>query len=67
MEGHLTDLSRFMRETMRKYHDRPRTNRDLSDDEVFGIIEKYYPRNRIRPVTQFFIEELFENDQHKTD
>ena len=31
-----------------------------SPDEVFRIIEKYYPRNRIKPVTQFFIEELFE-------
>jgi hypothetical protein len=38
-----------------------------SPDEVFGIIEKYYPRQRIRPATQFFVEELFENDQHKTD
>jgi len=28
--------------------------------EVFSIIEKYYPRNRIKPVTQYFIEELFE-------
>jgi len=34
--------------------------------DVFSIIEKYYPRQRIRPATQFFIEELFENDQHQT-
>jgi len=27
--------------------------------EVFAIIEKYYPRQRIRPASQFFIEELF--------
>ncbi|RIL10042.1 MAG: hypothetical protein DCC75_05210 [Proteobacteria bacterium] len=27
---------------------------------VFKIIEKYYPKNRIPPKTQFFIEELFE-------
>ncbi|MDI6793102.1 MAG: DUF6036 family nucleotidyltransferase [bacterium] len=31
-----------------------------SKDEVFNIIEEYYPRKRIKPVTQFFIEELFE-------
>jgi hypothetical protein len=29
-------------------------------DEVFAIVEKYYPRQRIKPATQFFIEELFE-------
>ena len=27
--------------------------------QVFAIIQKYYPKNRIRPATQFFIEELF--------
>jgi len=32
-----------------------------SPNEVFKIIEKYYPQKRIRPATQFFIEELFEN------
>lgn len=37
-----------------------------SANSVFAIIEKYYPKQRIRPVTQFFIEELFENDQHQT-
>ena len=31
-----------------------------TSQEVFDIIEKYYPRERIKPVTQFFIEELFE-------
>ena len=29
-------------------------------DEVFAIVEKYYPRQRIKPASQFFIEELFE-------
>ncbi len=28
-------------------------------DEVFAMIEKYYPRQRIKPATQYFIEELF--------
>jgi len=28
--------------------------------EVFSILEKYYPRQQIKPATQFFIEELFE-------
>jgi len=31
-----------------------------SPDEVFKVLEKYYPLRRIRPATQFFIEELFE-------
>jgi hypothetical protein len=31
-----------------------------SAPEVFSILEKYYPRQRIKPATQFFIEELFE-------
>ena len=30
-----------------------------SVQEVFNILEKYYPRNQIKPATQFFIEELF--------
>ena len=30
--------------------------------EVFAIVEEYYPRHQIRPATQYFIEELFEND-----
>jgi hypothetical protein len=28
-------------------------------EEVFKILEKYYPKKQIKPVTQFFIEELF--------
>jgi hypothetical protein len=31
-----------------------------SAPEVFAILEKYYPRQQIKPATQFFIEELFE-------
>lgn len=31
-----------------------------SPDEVFAVIEKYYPRQQIKPATQYFIEELFE-------
>jgi hypothetical protein len=27
--------------------------------EIFKILEKYYPKNQIKPPTQFFIEELF--------
>ena len=35
-------------------------------DDVFAILEKYYPRRKIKPATQFFIEELFEQiDQSK--
>jgi Nucleotidyltransferase of unknown function (DUF6036) len=30
-------------------------------DEVFSILEKYYPQQQIKPATQFFVEELFEN------
>jgi hypothetical protein len=29
-------------------------------EEVFVILEKYYPRQQIKPATQYFIEELFE-------
>lgn len=29
-------------------------------EEVFSILEKYYPRQQIKPATQYFIEELFE-------
>lgn len=29
-------------------------------EEVFAILEHYYPRGQIKPATQFFIEELFE-------
>ena len=28
--------------------------------EVFSIVEKYYPRQQIKPATQYFIEELFQ-------
>lgn len=28
-------------------------------EEVFAILEKYYPRQQIKPATQYFIEELF--------
>ncbi|MFN2454740.1 MAG: DUF6036 family nucleotidyltransferase [Pyrinomonadaceae bacterium] len=31
-----------------------------SADEVFTILENYYPRQQIKPATQFFVEELFE-------
>ena len=31
-------------------------------DEVFEILEKYYPRQQIKPATQFFVEELFESN-----
>jgi len=31
-----------------------------SAQEVFAILEKYYPRQRLKPATQFFIEELLE-------
>jgi hypothetical protein len=35
-------------------------------DEVFAILEKYYPRQQIKPVTQFFVEGLFgQIDQSK--
>lgn len=30
-----------------------------SVDEVLTLVEKYYPRQQIKPATQFFIEELF--------
>ncbi|MFL6230367.1 MAG: hypothetical protein ACJ741_16465 [Pyrinomonadaceae bacterium] len=28
-------------------------------EEVFAVVEKYYPRQQIKPATQYFIEELF--------
>ena len=31
-----------------------------SPDEAFAILERYYPRQRIKPATQFFLEEVFE-------
>jgi len=33
-------------------------------EEVFKIIAKYYPRRIIRPATQFFIEEIFDEIQN---
>ena len=30
-----------------------------SVDDVLMLVEKYYPRDQIKPATQFFIEELF--------
>lgn len=30
-----------------------------SPEEVFSIIEKYYPQNQIKSATQYFIEEIF--------
>lgn len=30
-------------------------------EAVFSILEKYYPREQIRPATQFFVEEMFES------
>ena len=37
-----------------------------SADEIFQIIEKYYPQNRIKPATKFFIEEILtQNDNNK--
>ena len=32
-------------------------------EEVFKIIERYYPKSIIKPATQYFIEEIFENDK----
>jgi hypothetical protein len=29
-------------------------------DQVFDILKHYYPQERVKPATQFFIEELFE-------
>ena len=28
-------------------------------EQVFSILEKYYPRQQVKPATQYFIEELF--------
>lgn len=32
-----------------------------SAQEVFKILEKYYPRRRIKPAPQFFVEEILES------
>lgn len=37
-----------------------------SPDQVFTIVEKYYPRQQIKPATQYFIIELFERDDNGT-
>jgi hypothetical protein len=29
--------------------------------DVFAVVEKYYPLGRIKPATQFFVEEIFDN------
>jgi len=29
-------------------------------EEIFSIIENYYPKNQIKPATQYFIEEIFQ-------
>jgi len=34
-----------------------------SPEAVFTVLEKYYPRQQIRPATRYFVEELFE-DEH---
>jgi hypothetical protein len=34
-----------------------------SVDEVFKIIDKYYPRRIVKPATQFFLEEVFDEIQ----
>lgn len=31
-----------------------------SAEDVFAIIENYYPRQQIKPATRYFVEELFE-------
>jgi len=31
-----------------------------SAEEVFSILETYYPHQQIKPATQYFLEELFE-------
>lgn len=41
------------------YDARPST-RDVHAIDVFKILAKYYPHERIRPATRFFIEEIFE-------
>jgi len=32
-------------------------------EEVFKIVDKYYPRRIIKPATQFFLEEVFDEIQ----
>lgn len=37
-----------------------------SVDDVFKIIDKYYPRGIIKPATQFFLEEIFDEIQDRS-
>ena len=32
-----------------------------SPEQVFSKLQKYYPKNQVKPATQYFIEELFES------
>jgi hypothetical protein len=32
-----------------------------SAEEVFAVLEKYYPNEQIRPATRFFLEEIFQS------
>ncbi len=34
-------------------------------EDVFQIVEKYYPKRQIKPATQFFLEELFDEMQNR--
>lgn len=31
----------------------------IKPEQVFAILEKYYPRQQVKPATQYFVEELF--------
>jgi hypothetical protein len=33
----------------------------VSPEQVFSVVQKYYPKNQIRPATQFFIEEIYQS------
>lgn len=37
-----------------------------SADQVFTILEHYYPRQRIKPATRYFIEEILENEDNQS-
>jgi hypothetical protein len=30
-------------------------------EDLFGIVEEYYPRRTVKPATQFFLEEIFDD------
>lgn len=37
----------------------------LTNEKIVKLlIENYYPKNRIKPVTEYFIQEIFENDNN---